>query len=322
LAAAISTGKRCPVLSLSVKDDENEKRLHGAALAGQPLIALDNVNGVLRGDFLAQLVTQPRLQVRRLGSTGNLEIANCATVLANGNNIEIEGDLVRRTLRSMLDPQMEDPTARKFKGDPFRTVLADRGKFVAAVLTVVRSHLVAGFPGQVPPLGSFEEWSRLVRGALVWLGRADPVETQEGLRATDPALGPLDVLIDAWVAELGNDKITAAPLTVKELIGYNLDGLEDALRSATNTRGMDTLNTVRVGKFLKRFDGRIRNGVKLQGVIDQHRKQQTWQLLGWEQFLAKRAEDAKVVSIETARKPSGARKASRKAAPEGGEPFF
>ena len=56
IVAAIAIGDRCPVISLVPGDDkENDKRLNGAALAQQPIIALDNLSSTLMGDFLCSL---------------------------------------------------------------------------------------------------------------------------------------------------------------------------------------------------------------------------------------------------------------------------
>ena len=48
--------------------------------------------------------------------------------------------------------------------------------------------MVAGSPRQAPPLGSFVEWSALVRDPLIWLGEPDPVLSLETLRESDPRL--------------------------------------------------------------------------------------------------------------------------------------
>ncbi|MBK8123956.1 MAG: hypothetical protein IPK54_10475 [Dokdonella sp.] len=46
-----------------------------------------------------------------------------------------------------------------------------RQELLGAALTVLRAYIVAGKPAQpIQPYGSFEEWSGLLRGALVWLG--------------------------------------------------------------------------------------------------------------------------------------------------------
>jgi putative DNA primase/helicase len=275
IIAGVAMGDTCPVLSAGANNEETEKRLHGAVLSGQPLIALDNLNGVLRGDFLSQLLTQRLLQVRRLGSTGNLQVRNTATVFANGNNIEIEGDMVRRSIQCALDPQVEDPTTRQFQHNPFKMVLADRGKYVAAALVVIRAHLVAGF----------EDWSRLVRSALVWLGRADPVATQENLHVADPAVVALDLVMEAWAKLINERKITDQALTVKELIGQHQHELDQPLREATHTRDTDILNAAKVGKFFTRHQKRVRNGARLLVSWDAHRKQHLWQLSGWRELV-------------------------------------
>ena len=49
LGSVISIGERCPVTAVAPREEETEKRLIGSALAGHPIIALDNCNGVLSG---------------------------------------------------------------------------------------------------------------------------------------------------------------------------------------------------------------------------------------------------------------------------------
>jgi putative DNA primase/helicase len=135
LASSIAIGERCPVLSRSTNPDETEKRLVGAALDGQPIVSIDNCNGELRSEFLCQAVERPLLQVRALGSSALVRIPNAATCFANGNNIQIAEDLVRRTIQCRMDANMESPETRQFKRDPLARVLAHRGHYVAAILT-------------------------------------------------------------------------------------------------------------------------------------------------------------------------------------------
>ena len=55
-------------------------------------------------------------------------------------------------------------------------------------LTIMRAHHLAGYSGtkDLKPLAGFSEWSRMVRAALIWLGKADPVNSLEVGRAEDP----------------------------------------------------------------------------------------------------------------------------------------
>ena len=134
-------------------DDPNEadKRLIGAALIQLPIIALDNVSALLLGDFLCQATERPLLQVRPLGTSNLVRIANTFTIFANGNNLTVGADVVRRTIQCALDANMEMPEAREFAADPVATVLADRGRYIAACLTIARAYIVAGRPGRLPP---------------------------------------------------------------------------------------------------------------------------------------------------------------------------
>ena len=197
-AAAIATGERCPVIAFAPDPTETEKRLIGAAIAGFPIIAIDNVNDILTGDFLAQVTERPILQVRPLGGSAIARITNTFTVFANGNNIASTADMVRRTLQASLDSDLENPEERVFEGDPVGTVLADRGKYVAACLIIARSYLCAGSPNKCRKLPSFFAWSDLVRSALVWLGKPDPVSSMSTARAEDPTREARAALFAAW----------------------------------------------------------------------------------------------------------------------------
>ena len=148
IASALATGDRCPVLSVSDNPDETEKRLIGAALAQLPIIALDNVSDLLMGDFLCQVTERPVLQIRPLGTSTLIRIGNTFTVFANGNNLRVGADAVRRTIQCALDARMESPETREFVVDPVAMVLADRGKYIAACLTLARAYVAAGRPCQ------------------------------------------------------------------------------------------------------------------------------------------------------------------------------
>ena len=85
-----------------------------------------------------------------------------------------------------LDPGCERPEDRVFEFDPVARALERRAEYVAAALTVVRAYVVAGKPDVgLPPFGSFEKWSTLVRASLVWAGACDPCESREAVMSDD-----------------------------------------------------------------------------------------------------------------------------------------
>ena len=64
------------------------------------------------------------------------------TVFATGNGLTVVGNLTRRTLRSTIDPKMEQPELREFDFDPREWVRERLGELVVAALTVLRAYLV------------------------------------------------------------------------------------------------------------------------------------------------------------------------------------
>ena len=182
ITAAIAIGERCPVLSLTLNnDEENEKRLSSAALTGQPIIAIDNFTGTLMGDFLCQLIERPMPQVRLLGKLRAGDHHRTTTASSpTATTSTIGADTVRRTVQISLDANVENPESRTFTRNPVAEVLADRGRYIAAILTIARAYRVAGLPGKLPPRLSFEDWSDNVRSALVWLGWPDPRRVDQG----------------------------------------------------------------------------------------------------------------------------------------------
>jgi hypothetical protein len=178
--AAIAIGQLMPVMSTGANTEEMEKRLGAAMLAGQPLISIDNISNELGGDALCQIIERPVVEIRILGRSERVRIeARGTSTFATGNNFVVVGDLCRRVLTVNLDTEVERPELRQFKFDPVERVLANRGVYIAAALTICRAYIVAGRPCMAPKLASFEGWSDTVRSALIWLGKADPVQSME-----------------------------------------------------------------------------------------------------------------------------------------------
>lgn len=209
VASAISAGQPCPVASAADGNEETEKRIAALLLGGYPIVSLDNVNGELGGDLLAQAIERPLIRLRPLGASTIVEVEARATIFATGNNLRVRGDMVRRTLVCDLDAGMEQPETRQFRGNPVETVLRDRGRYVSACLIIVRAYIAAGCPNVLPKLASFEDWSNLVRSSLVWLNCADPLASMAAARNDDPELAELREILGLWSAAFGTDAYTA-----------------------------------------------------------------------------------------------------------------
>jgi putative DNA primase/helicase len=292
VAAAISIGHPCPVMAAGRTEEETEKRLAATLLAGQPIINLDNVNGDLGGDALCQIIERPIVEIRILGKSERVRIEARCTVFATGNNLRLLGDMTRRVLRCTLDANQERPELRQFKRDPVAEVLADRGRYVAAALTIVRAYIAAGRPCVASRLASFEGWSDTVRSALIWLGRADPLETMDAARKDDPMLQGMEAVFAGLKEAIGIGQKTSVAEIIQladEMSSVSLfnssatpqskyPGLKEGLQNVAGDRA-GIIDRRELGKWLSRHKGRIAKGVRLEGEADEHGHAARWWLI-------------------------------------------
>jgi hypothetical protein len=283
VASAISTGQLCPVMSAGRTEEETEKRLGAALIAAQPIISIDNVNGTLGGDALCQIIERPVVEIRILGKSERVRIESRSTVFATGNNLCLLGDMTRRALLCTLDANMERPELRVFATNPVNEVLQDRGKYIAAILTIVRAYICAGRPSLASPLGSFEDWSDIVRSALIWLGCADPCLTLETARQEDPYL---QAIISVFT-ELRAVIAASNPHTTKEIVRVALEKDEDSshkypalYEALVNVAGdkSNFIQTRELGKWFSRHKGRIVCGLRLDSKTNKNGHAATWWL--------------------------------------------
>lgn len=270
LASLIATARPAPVIAQGKSEEEMEKRLGAALIAGDVLIAIDNCEEPLGGELLCQTMTQTSLKVRILGKSVNAEVPSNAAIFATGNNLTFEGDMTRRALRATLDAGVERPELRAFDRDPLAMVTERRGDYVSAGLTVLRAFHVAGRPQQRAPLGSFTDWSRWIRDALIWLGEADPCDTMEELRGADPKLEALTSVLEGWREVIGlqaanvRDVIERATEQRPQLYGHAEfvhPEFREALLRVAGEGG--AINGRRLGKWIGSHQNRIVGGLRL-----------------------------------------------------------
>jgi putative DNA primase/helicase len=274
VVSAVSCGHLCHVIAAGRDETETEKRLAACVLAGYPLFSIDNVNGVLGGDFLCQLTERPLLSPRILGRSEQPLIPNRTTVLATGNNIQLRGDMARRGLLTRLDARTERPELRKFASNPVQTVLADRGRYVAAALTIARAYVVAGRPNRAAPFGSYGGWSDTVRSALIWLGCDDPVDTLSVTRSEDPELQTLSAVHNAWARTIGigprNARTAAQALaTSNEVVAFG-----EAIDLTGSTAKKSPSRAL--GNWLTKVKGRIVDERSFARVSDNRAQGAEW----------------------------------------------
>lgn len=201
LAAVLATGRKASVVGASCDEDELEKRLGSSLMAGDAVLNLDNIDRPLKSERLCQVLSQETVKFRILGRSTNMDTPTNALVISTGNAFRLHDDLTRRAIMIHLNAGEERPELHRFKRDPVKDAIANRPKYIAAALTVLRAFIVSKERPAVSPLGSFEDWSNLVRSALVWLGKTDPVQTMNAARANDPEREQTSEILAALLPE-------------------------------------------------------------------------------------------------------------------------
>ena len=250
----IFSGRSLPCMPLA-NEDEMRKRLLALAVAGDPIVLLDNVKGTLDSQVLALTITSQTVQDRRLGISQMVPMPMRALWLVSAQNLVLSNELVRRALHVRLETTLEKPEERSdFKYDPLIPHIRNvRPKLVSAALTVLRGYFAAGSPPQkLPAWGSFEQWSNVVRGALVWAGMKDPLGGREDLTETsDSETSALERALIAWEG-LGRPMLISEVLHEIQMGSFAHTELREALAELCD-HPADRLTASIIGVQLKKY---------------------------------------------------------------------
>lgn len=267
--AIIATGHAAAAIAMSGSQEEFEKRIDGLVLEGDSVVLIDNVSRPLEGDAMCITLTAGEVRVRRLGQSDVIRVPCTTFWMATGNNLAARGDMVRRLVRAEMDAKMERPEQRMFDVDLRSWTIANRMRLLSAIFTIRRWHLQAGEPqpADMSPVGSFEDWSRIVRAPLNLLGCADPADSMDALRGEDIDVQQRAAIITAWYAYYGKAGVTVRELGELSAVSLAQDSLsqkQDELLRALSTLGRTGfIDQKRLVVWLRANNGRIASGLRL-----------------------------------------------------------
>ena len=257
VAAMIATGRLAPKRAAIANDDELRKALFAYAIEAPAMVVLDNAEGAVGSPVLAAVLTTSSISDRMLGVSQTRTCSLRFVMAVTGNNLTFRGDLGRRIIPIDLDPRVEHAEDRKFlRPNLLAFVEANRPRFVAAELTILRAFYAAGRPSHgLATKGSYESWDRLVRGAIIWAGGADPLGGIERIRQDgDEDLDRLRAMLAAWDAAFGS-----LPKTIAEVIKHA--GKEGPLHDSMVVYCRSgTLESKPIAGAFRRLRGRIAGG--------------------------------------------------------------
>lgn len=201
LIGLIVNGRSMPRIAPAKADDEERKRITSVLLAGRQVALIDNVTTVVGSPALDALLTATTWEDRVIGLSKMLSLEARTCWYLTGNNVEFRGDTSRRVLVVRLESGHENPEERTdfARPDLRGYVTRERGRLLAAALTILRGFCSAGCPSQEPPAwGSYEGWS-MIRDAVVWAGLPDPASNRKQVQAqSDTVKNSLALLLRAW----------------------------------------------------------------------------------------------------------------------------
>ena len=269
LCSIIGTGREAPKFAQAEKPEEERKRLLAVAMEGDQVLCIDNVLHPLGTGPLDMALTAGTVKDRVLGITGNAEAPFRPVCFATGNNLQVKGDTARRIIPVDLDAECERPELRSNWKHPDiqRWTKKHRPELVTAALTICRAHALAGWPEDgLSPLGSFEDFSRVARAAVVWCGYSDPCDGADRVRAEgDVELESLREFLCAWDAYADGQSYVLRDLCdqLDEPYGAEAKRLSAAIADMIAGHSRGTVSS-RLGYALRRYKGRMVDGMRLE----------------------------------------------------------
>ncbi|MFL5242424.1 MAG: DUF3854 domain-containing protein [Gemmataceae bacterium] len=255
----------------TIDNREFAKTVTALALAGENYVLLDNVVGNLGSSVLDMALTSTEWQGRILGESRQPRLPLNMIWFATANNAIIVGDTPRRIcpirLRSS-DEAPEERTGFKYK-DLIAHVSAHRCDLLADALTILKAYFVAGRPTQaIIQWGSFESWSELICGCIVWLGLPDPgLARKEASNRSDSDAIALRSLIAGW-QELDPDCHGKTARQAIESLKGNLNQfpkLREALSDVFDLPFGKLPTPLKLGQTIRRFRDRIAGNLYFHG---------------------------------------------------------
>jgi hypothetical protein len=257
----IATGRLPAAAGFSRQSEELRKVITSSLREGHSMVNFDNIVDPLDSPDLARALTQLIYLDRLLGTNTTLRLRTNVLWTATGNNLTVKGDMASRTLLCRIDAKTERPEEREFRIPDLRAhLMTNRKRLVIAGLTILRAYRVAGQPRpNVKPWGGFDQWSREIRAALLWLGLSDPCRTRERIMVSDPEREITLSLLEQWHAALGD-----SGMVVADVISAATHELKEAMLSVAADRLDHTnIDSRRLGAWCRSVEDRIVGGFKL-----------------------------------------------------------
>lgn len=257
----VATGEWVQTDPLPLDVEEQRKQITALLSTGRSVALFDEAH-IISGTSLARLITSTTWGDRLLGYSKQVAYPNRITVVALGNNVEVQGDMPRRSILVRLESQLARPYDRQdFRHDDLRAWVEEhRPALLGAILTLLVGWHQAGRPVGGARLGSFDAWASMVGGVLAHAGVDGFLSNVGEMRdrgATD------DIEMEGHVHEIGAH-FMGQSFTAKQVARLiEVDGLD----SMPPRLAKDKANHAQsIGHSYRRYSGRWMGGLRLVEV--------------------------------------------------------
>ncbi|MDP3498155.1 MAG: DNA-primase RepB domain-containing protein [Candidatus Nitrotoga sp.] len=212
---------------------------------------------------IKRMLTAEQITDRILGVSKTATVSTRTLFLGSGNNVGPVRDLLRRVLTIHIDPRCATPATMTYKNYPVDKVRKQRGRYLAAVLTIILAWRKAGSPrAEVESIVTFGgAWSDYCRHPLMWLGQPDPATALLEQVKHDPDGDALAGLMAEWQTAFGSTPATVRKAVERAEMGHT--DLLDAMREfPIDEKG--SINRSKLGWLLKKNANRIVGGFVFQ----------------------------------------------------------
>lgn len=277
LAAIIGTGAVPAASPFPGEAAEQKKVITAHGIAGTRVALFDNVDGVLGGGHFCSALTTTAWSDRVLGKSETWSGSLRTVWLVTANNPTIGADMDRRICNIRIDwggLGVESPAGMPSTYWKHPNVLSyaleQRPRLVTAALTILRAYVAAGMPDYRPPSwGSYESWVRVVVGAVLHAGLADPGDARKAFIERSDLHGDYErqfVRGFAWYVETkAKRSITAGELMREINLANDAEELVEygAIREALAALLGKDATTVGLGQLIGKLEDRVFDGVRI-----------------------------------------------------------
>lgn len=268
-----AVGKHIGIVTQAHDGDEFRKRITAQLRELQEVILIDNINKPLDSGELAAALTAPIWQDRLLGSSHTVSFPVRCIWVCTANNPVMSTEIARRCIRIRIDPGVDHPwlSTIEYKHPDLRAWTDNhRGELVWSALVLIKAWLAAGKPlPNCKPLGSFEDWSRVIGGILENAGISGFLTNLNEFYEASDIEGTLwREFIEDWWEKYGSKKVSVADL-------FDLATEHDGFELSGNS---DRSQRISFGKQLARQRDRVIGGYR---IVEAGKKQRAklWQLI-------------------------------------------